>query len=455
MTASTTEQTVATTRSGHVVVSGGRLSYEAAGSGSPLVLLHAGIADSGMWDDQWGGFAAHHQVIRYDLRGYGNSRCETAAFSHHGDLRDLLQALGIARAHILGASFGGRVALDFALAYPEMVDGLVLMGPGLGGYAMSSALDEVEVQIEAAFEASDFDRAAELDLRAWFDGPGRTPDQTDLAARVRAHAMARRVYATAASGPDPGRPERLEPPAIDRLERMLAPTLVIVGQGDQPDMLAIAELLEARLGEVTKVMLPDVAHLLNMERPQEFNALVLGFLERLDASRVELRELNADNWEQCVNLELADDQRYTLEPNAVSIAESRYHPWMLPLAIYHGEEMVGFTMFSTYPDPREGHHWVHRFMIDHRHQGRGFGRAGVREVLRYMAAIPGCDEIWIGYDERNDAAGRLYVSVGCVESGRAPWEGTDVAAVRRLGPAPIPLVEAARPAEAPLEGRQG
>ena len=166
---------------------------------------------------------------------------------------------------------------------------------------------------------------------------------------------------------------------------------------------------------------------------------MLDFLQRIDASSVELREITADNWEECVNLAVAEDQRDMLEPNAVSIAESRYHPWMLPLALYHGDEMVGFTMFSTYPDPREGHHWVHRFMIDQRYQGRGYGRAGAREVVRYMASLPGCDEIWIGYDERNTAAASIYRAVGFVETGPAPWEGHDLAAVRRLRPRAQPM----------------
>ncbi|RIK40940.1 MAG: hypothetical protein DCC58_13200 [Chloroflexi bacterium] len=417
---------------GYIDVTGGRLYYEAAGSGPTLVLLHAGIADLRLWEPQWQDFCSHYHVVRYDLRGYGRSTSEPLPYANEEDLHALFQALGIARAHLLGASFGGRVAIDFALQYPALVDGLVLLAPALGGYPLSGALDAADAAIEAAFAAGDFVRAAEIDLEVWLAGPRRNLADLPAALRATAHTLAEGVYQAAAAHGAPGQLQRLEPPAMRRLERLLAPTLLLVGAEDQPDMLAIAGTLEARVGELQRITLPDTGHLPNLERPLETTAAVLAFLQRLDASAVELRPLTADNWEAAVNLRVADDQSALLESNAVSIAESRFHPWMLPLALYHEEEMVGFTMFSQYPDPREGHHWVHRFMIDRRHQGRGFGRAGMRAVVQYMAAIPGCDEIWIGYDRDNRAAARLYRAVGFRETGPAPWEGRDLAAVRKL-----------------------
>jgi diamine N-acetyltransferase len=145
-------------------------------------------------------------------------------------------------------------------------------------------------------------------------------------------------------------------------------------------------------------------------------------------AEVTLRELNADNWLACVNLELTDEQRVFLaETNAVSIAESRFHPWMLPLAIYHGEEMVGFVMYSETPDPRANSHWVHRLMIDHRHQGSGYGRAAMLEVIRRFRERPDCDTLWIGYDAANHVAQRFYASLGFIEQGEAPW-GRDLVA---------------------------
>ena len=145
---------------------------------------------------------------------------------------------------------------------------------------------------------------------------------------------------------------------------------------------------------------------------------------------VELRELNAENWRACVDLELAEDQRGFLETNAVSMAEAPYHPWMLPLAIYAGEQMVGFVMYSNERDPRSPRYWVHRLMIDHRHQGKGFGKAALQEVIRRIAAKPDGDELWIGYDPDNDGARGFYARLGFVEQGEAPWGGDMVTMLR-------------------------
>lgn len=146
-------------------------------------------------------------------------------------------------------------------------------------------------------------------------------------------------------------------------------------------------------------------------------------------TEVRLRELTSENWQACVALELADDQRDFIEPNAVSIAESRFHPWMLPLAIEAGDELVGFVMFSDAPDPRAfgGAYWVHRFMIDRRRQGRGYGRAAMALVIEHVRAKPACDALWIGYHPANEVARRFYASLGFVEHGEAPWGGDIIA----------------------------
>lgn len=146
---------------------------------------------------------------------------------------------------------------------------------------------------------------------------------------------------------------------------------------------------------------------------------------------VTLQDLTAENWKACVELELAEDQRRFMETNAVSIAESRFHPWMLPLAIYADEEMVGFVMYSDERYPRSPCYWVHRLMIDHRQQGKGYGKAAMLEVVRRIAAKPDGDELWIGYDRESDAARDFYAHLGFVEQGEAPW-GVDHVAMLPL-----------------------
>ncbi len=108
-------------------VNGARLYYEVAGGGFPLVLNHAGLANCRMWDDHIEVFAQHYRVIRWDFRGYGKSPMVPGPFSGRADLQGLLRALGVGRAHVLGLSLGGRIAIDFALEYPDMVAGLILV----------------------------------------------------------------------------------------------------------------------------------------------------------------------------------------------------------------------------------------------------------------------------------------------------------------------------------------
>src|SRR5437763_1678419 len=99
--------------SGYAPVENGELFYEVAGRGHPLLLIHAGVADRRMWDDQFAAFAGRFRVIRYDTRGYGLSRTEPTAFSNRQDVADLLRHVGVERTHIIGVSRGGQIAVDF------------------------------------------------------------------------------------------------------------------------------------------------------------------------------------------------------------------------------------------------------------------------------------------------------------------------------------------------------
>src|SRR5512147_2094059 len=110
------------------------LYYEIAGEGHPLVLIHGGLVNSGLWDDQFEVFAGHYRTLRYDVRGFGKSKSPTSYFSNHSDLRDLLDYLGIQQVYVLGLSMGGMIAIDFTLAYPNHVAALLPIAAGLSGY---------------------------------------------------------------------------------------------------------------------------------------------------------------------------------------------------------------------------------------------------------------------------------------------------------------------------------
>src|SRR6266700_7840364 len=156
-------------KTGYLDVQGAPLSYEVAGQGPALLLLHAGIADHRMWDQQFAVFAQQYQTIRYDLRSFGKSQVPAGPFAHYEDPAALLHHLGVNKAHVIGASFGGKVALDFALAYPAMTDSLVLVAPNLGGYPPSEEILRFGKEEDALLERGDIEAATELNLRMWVD----------------------------------------------------------------------------------------------------------------------------------------------------------------------------------------------------------------------------------------------------------------------------------------------
>ncbi len=256
-------------------VDGASLYYEIAGTGRPLVLVHAGIADSRMWDAQWEVFARHYTVIRYDMRGFGRSEMPPAVFSNHQDLHGLLNHLGVGPVALLGASFGGRVAIDFTLAYPDLVSALVLVGAALGGHDWSEEVQRFGAAEDAALEQGDLAAATDLNVRMWVDGPHRSPDQVAPAIRERIREMQLRAFTLDSPGAE-SRP--LDPPAAGRLAEIRAPTLALVGDRDVGDILTIADLLAAQIAGARKALIAGAAHLPSMEQPDLFNRIVLDFL---------------------------------------------------------------------------------------------------------------------------------------------------------------------------------
>jgi pimeloyl-ACP methyl ester carboxylesterase len=262
---------------GTAEVNGARVYYEVSGEGEPLVLVHAGIADSRMWEGQISAFAERYRVIRYDLRGFGKSEMVEGTFSHHEDLRGMLDVLGVERAHLVGCSMGGGAVLDFALEYPEKVGNLVLVGSAVGGFRPDFGPPKEWDELVAADEAGDLELVSELEVRMWVDGPGRSPE--DVAAPIRDLVSEMNLIALQTEAAELGEEWEPEPPAADRLHDIPAPTLLIVGDEDQPRIFAAANLLERELPNVRKVVMHGTAHLPNMERPEEFNRLVLEFLK--------------------------------------------------------------------------------------------------------------------------------------------------------------------------------
>jgi pimeloyl-ACP methyl ester carboxylesterase len=256
---------------------GGRLYYEVRGDGPAVLLVHAGLWDSRIWDDQMDAFAERHTVLRYDIRGFGRSDPPTIAFSHRQDMVDLLDFLGIPTAAIVGCSIGGGFALDLALEFPGRVDALVLVAAGMSGDETpdDERTKAIYAEVEKATEAGELERAVDLQLQVWT--PLRTDPDVDR--RIRDIAMDNRLVDTL----DWSLSQRLDPPAAVRLSEIGVPTLFLIGDNDAPVMDLIADKVVAGVTGARKVVMRGTDHLPNMRRPDEFNRLVLEFLAEAQA----------------------------------------------------------------------------------------------------------------------------------------------------------------------------
>jgi 3-oxoadipate enol-lactonase len=250
-------------------------------SGPALLLVHAGIADRRMWDDQVDPFAeAGWTVVRADLPGFGETAPPLGPVALWATLRDLLEGLGVDRAVVVGCSLGGRAAVDLTLATPERVRALVLVGSSLAGHRFQEpALFELWDQSEGALERGDHLEAARVEVDTWVAGMDRPPEAVDPEVRRRVTEMLLTAYAHGEADL-----EEPDPPAAGRLGEITAPTLVVVGEHDRPDIRAMADALAAGIPGAERVVLDGAAHLPSMERPGEFNRVVLEFLATLDRS---------------------------------------------------------------------------------------------------------------------------------------------------------------------------
>jgi pimeloyl-ACP methyl ester carboxylesterase len=249
-------------------VNGTRLFYEARGEGPAVVLIHGGLVDSRLWDEQVGPLSKRFRVVRYDLRGFGRSAAAPEPFSHLEDLRALLDFLKVERASLVGLSLGGIVAADFALEHPERVERLVLVGPGLRGDRQPPSKD-----LAAVVEAMGRGAEAFADVSM----------SRELYAAVRpgtaAHALLRRMLLDNFKGVSTFRLARYpEPPTAERLGQVRAPTLVVIGSRDAPTLLNIADTLAAQIPGARTVVIEGSSHHPPVEKPKELNRALLDFL---------------------------------------------------------------------------------------------------------------------------------------------------------------------------------
>lgn len=253
----------------------GRLSCTVGGEGPPVVLVHAGVADHRMWDAVAPALAERYTVIRYDLRGFGQSPPPTGPFSETDDLRRLLDHLGHDRVRVVGASWGGRVAADFTLTHPDRVHSLTMLAPPWRGYDWSAemvAYDEAET---AALAAGDLDTAVRVNLDMWLRGPSRGWEDVaaGLADRLREPMRIALTHQDVVGQHSQGGTDR-------DVATITVPTLVGAGRLDIADFQDIARRYAAEIPGATFVEFPAAAHLIALDSPTELLAALVPFLAR-------------------------------------------------------------------------------------------------------------------------------------------------------------------------------
>ncbi len=262
-------------------VEGAGIFARADGEGPPIVLLHAGIVDSRVWDP----FApllveAGFRVIRYDARGYGRSATDDVEYSDRADLLAVLDAFEIERACLVGNSRGGMIAFDTAVEHPDRVAGVVLLAAHVSGHDLPPEPDEVDIEtkFETLEHGGDAAALAEFELDVWGSGPGQPAERLPASLRDFHRPMI-------AAAEDPtrvrGREIELQPPAAERLAAVTMPVLVVAGELDMSYVAATGEFLEQSVPNARFVRLPNVAHMIAVEAPEKTADLVIDFARRL------------------------------------------------------------------------------------------------------------------------------------------------------------------------------
>lgn len=268
-------------QTGFAEINGAKIYYEVAGEGHPFLMVHAGIANKSMWDDQFEFFAQKYRMVRYDMRGYGQSLPVASDYQRYEDIRALLDFLRIDHAYLMGCSMGGGACMNFALNYPNRADALIMVGSGPGGFSYPewspSPLDE---EMDAAYEKGDLERLNELGMQMFIDGKGRAPDQVDPAFRKKVYDM---NMIALRNEKLMGKDIPLPDPAAKRLGELHLPVLIVMGDLDEEYIVRAADFMESNISGARKVVMHGTAHLPNMEFPKEFNAHVQAFLDSLPA----------------------------------------------------------------------------------------------------------------------------------------------------------------------------
>jgi len=264
-------------------VNGISLYYEETGRGRALIWAHGFSCGLRMWDPQVAALAGRHRVIAYDVRGHGASDVPERPDAYSQlisveDLRRLLDSLRISRAVVGGLSMGGNIALNLALSYPDVVDGLIVCDTGAGSDNteewVSTCQEWARLLERDGIEAfADVITAHPLVARYVSQGPDAARLMRSLVTTHRARGLAHTLRGVLARRPTI---YSLEP----KLRQLRIPTLLIVGEHDEP-CVKVHRFMGDVIAGSEHVIIKGVGHMTNLEDPTTFNAAVSEFLNQI------------------------------------------------------------------------------------------------------------------------------------------------------------------------------
>jgi pimeloyl-ACP methyl ester carboxylesterase len=261
---------------GFITIGKAKLFYEMAGSGQPLLLLHAGIADHRMWAEQFWEFSKRFQVIAPDFRGYGKSTVPNEPFSHYEDIYGIIQCLELKSVNIVGCSLGGKTGIELAIAYPYIVNHLILVAPGLAGYEYRDKETlEKDAILEQLIASRKREEVVDMLVDIWVVGLRREKKAVDSSTTALVRQMILDNYPSVT---DQFPEKAVQFDVISRLGEIQARTLVLIGDSDLPDMQAISHLVADKIPHAKRETILSAAHLPNLEQNKLFNRLVVDFL---------------------------------------------------------------------------------------------------------------------------------------------------------------------------------
>jgi len=266
---------------GYLKFADSTIHYKISGKGKPVLLLHAGGLNLDAWDDQIKDLNNNNfQTLRYSELGHGKTtRGKTELKGYEIIDKFIEEKFAGQKVSIIGLSWGGVLATDYALNYPNKVDKLILVSSGINGwdwFANSGTKKRYEV-LREAYIKNDSAKVAELNYQYWIVGPNRKESTLDSAwVKKMKNVMATNVknhWGEQSSALD-------NTSSINRLQQIQTPTLIVLGEKDSEDIGMIAKIYHSGIKNSKLVTIPDAGHSMNIEKPKEFNQLIIDFLNQ-------------------------------------------------------------------------------------------------------------------------------------------------------------------------------